>query len=235
MKETVHIWDWPLRLFHWLLVIAVVGAYVTGKLGGDLTDWHGRIGGLILGLLIFRIIWGFVGTTHARFVNFFPTFGRLAAYFKGNWHGVGHNPVGALSVFALLAVLAVLAATGLFANDDIAFEGPLFSLIDKSLSDKLSGIHALALDVLMVLLALHLAAIVFHQLVKKNNLVLPMLTGKKQVHKAQVSSIPAVGALRFLMTVVISSTLVWSIWSGNVASYLNPVDSLQTAAVRLGW
>ncbi|WP_442498019.1 cytochrome b/b6 domain-containing protein [Methylobacter sp. sgz302048] len=235
MKETVHIWDWPLRLFHWLLVIAVVGAYVTGKLGGDLTDWHGRIGGLILGLLIFRIIWGFVGTTHARFVNFFPTFGRLAAYFKGNWHGVGHNPVGALSVLALLAVLTVLAATGLFANDDIAFEGPLFSLIDKSLSDKLSGIHALALDVLMGLLALHLAAIAFHQLVKKNNLVLPMLTGRKQVHKAQASSIPAVGALRFLMTVVISSTLVWSIWSGNVASYLNPVDSLQTAAVRLGW
>ncbi|MBF6650829.1 cytochrome b/b6 domain-containing protein [Methylobacter sp. BlB1] len=235
MKETVHIWDWPLRLFHWLLVIAVVGAYVTGKLGGDLTDWHGRIGGLILGLLIFRIIWGFVGTTHARFVNFFPTFGRLAAYFKGNWHGIGHNPVGALSVLALLAVLTVLAATGLFANDDIAFEGPLFSLIDKSLSDKLSGIHALALDVLMGLLALHLAAIAFHQLVKKNNLVLPMLTGRKQVHKAQASSIPAVGALRFLMTVVISSTLVWSIWSGNVASYLNPVDSLQTAAVRLGW
>jgi cytochrome b len=235
MKETVHIWDWPLRLFHWLLVIAVVGAYVTGKLGGDLTDWHGRIGGLILGLLIFRIIWGFVGTTHARFVNFFPTFGRLAAYFKGNWHGVGHNPVGALSVLALLAVLTVLAATGLFANDDIAFEGPLFSLIDKSLSDKLSGIHALALDVLMGLLSLHLAAIAFHQLVKKNNLVLPMLTGRKQVHKAQASSIPAVGALRFLMTVVISSTLVWSIWSGNVASYLNPVDSLQTAAVRLGW
>jgi len=235
MKETVHIWDWPLRLFHWLLVAAVVGAYVTGKLGGDLTDWHGRIGGLILGLLIFRIIWGFAGTTHARFANFFPTFGRLAAYFKGNWHGVGHNPVGALSVLALLAVLTVLVVTGLFANDDIAFEGPLFSLIDKSLSDKLSGIHALALDVLMGLLALHLAAIAFHQLVKKNNLVLPMLTGRKQVHKAQASSIPAVGALRFLMTVVISSTLVWSIWSGNVASYLNPVDSLQTAAVRLGW
>ncbi|MEF3076475.1 cytochrome b/b6 domain-containing protein [Methylobacter sp. Wu1] len=235
MKETVHIWDWPLRLFHWLLVIAVVGAYVTGKLGGDLTDWHGRIGGLILGLLIFRIIWGFVGTTHARFVNFFPTFGRLAAYFKGNWHGVGHNPVGALSVLALLAVLTVLAATGLFANDDIAFEGPLFSLIDKSLSDKLSGIHALALDVLMGLLALHLVAIAFHQLVKKNNLVLPMLTGRKQVHKAQASSIPAVGALRFLMTVVISCTLVLSIWSGGVANYFNPVDSLQTAAVRLGW
>jgi cytochrome b len=235
MKETVHIWDWPLRLFHWLLVIAVVGAYVTGKLGGDLTDWHGRIGGLILGLLVFRIIWGFVGTTHARFASFFPTFSRLAAYFKGNWQGVGHNPVGALSVLALLAVLTVLAATGLFANDDIAFEGPLFSLIDKSLSDKLSGIHALALDVLMVLLALHLAAIAFHQLVKKNNLVLPMLTGRKQVPKAQASSIPAVGALRFLMTVVISSTLVWSIWSGGVANYFSPVDSLQTAAVRLGW
>lgn len=235
MKVTVHIWDWPLRLFHWLLVTAVVGAYVTGKLGGELTDWHGRIGALILGLLIFRILWGFVGTTHARFVNFFPTFGRLAAYFKGSWHGVGHNPVGALSVIALLAVLTMLVVTGLFANDDIAFEGPLFNLVDKSLSDKLSGLHVLALDVLMVLLALHLVAIVFHHAVKKNNLIIPMLTGKKQVSNALASSIPSVGILRFLVTVVISSTLVWGIWSGGVADRFNPIESLQTAAVRLGW
>jgi cytochrome b len=235
MKETVHIWDWPLRLFHWLLVVAVAGAYVTGKLGGDLTEWHGPIGALILGLLIFRILWGFVGTKHARFASFFPTFGRLIAYFKGNWQGVGHNPVGALSVIALLTVLATLVGTGLFANDDIAFEGPLFNLVDKSLSDRLSGIHALALDVLMVLLALHLAAIAFHHLVKKNNLVLPMLTGKKRVPPALASSVPSVGALRFLMTVAISSTLVWGIWSGDLADYFKPIESLQTAALRLGW
>jgi cytochrome b len=235
MKVTVHIWDWPLRLFHWLLVAAVMAAYTTGKLGGELTDWHGRIGALILGLLIFRILWGFVGTTHARFASFFPTFGRLIAYLKGDWHGVGHNPIGALSVIALLTVLTTLVVTGLFANDDIAFEGPLFSLVDKSLSDKLSGLHALALDVLMVLLALHLAAIAFHRLVKKNDLVIPMLTGKKQVPKALASSIPSVGLLRFLGAAVISSTLAWGIWNGGAADYFTPVSSLQTAALKLGW
>jgi len=77
MKVTVTIWDWPLRVFHWLLVIAVVGGYVTGKLGGHLTDWHGRLGSLVLGLLVFRLIWGFIGTTHARFSSFFPIISAL--------------------------------------------------------------------------------------------------------------------------------------------------------------
>ena len=131
MKISVHIWDWPLRLFHWLLVLAVVGSFATGKLGGNLTDWHARLGGLVLGLLVFRLIWGFIGSTHARFANFFPTFSRLALYLRGEWQGVGHNPAGALAIFALLATLALLVATGLFANDDIGFEGPLFHLVDK--------------------------------------------------------------------------------------------------------
>ena len=73
MKVSVEIWDWPLRLFHWLLVIAVTGAYITGELGGELTDWHGRLGTLTLGLLVFRLVWGFIGPTHARFVNFLPS------------------------------------------------------------------------------------------------------------------------------------------------------------------
>ena len=153
MKISVYIWDWPLRLFHWLLVLAVIGSFATGKLGGNLTDWHARLGGLMLGLLVFRLIWGFIGTTHAKFVNFFPTISRLTQYFKGEWQGVGHNPGGALAIIALLATLTTLVATGLFANDDIGFEGPLFHLIDKELSDKLSGWHATLVNILIGLVA----------------------------------------------------------------------------------
>jgi cytochrome b len=228
MKVTVHIWDWPLRVFHWLLVVAVVGAYATGKLGGDLTDWHGRLGSLVLGLLVFRLIWGFIGTTHARFSSFFPTISRLRAYVKGEWQGPGHNPIGAFAVFALLTALIVLVATGLFANDDIAFEGPLFNLIDKDFSDKLSGWHALVINVLLGLVALHVAAIVFYQSVKKTNLVLPMLTGKKQLPRdLQSAAISRVGVLRIALTVLIAISVVWGVWRADFANYLSPQASYQ--------
>lgn len=228
MKVTVHIWDWPLRVFHWLLVVAVVGAYATGKLGGELTDWHGRLGSLVLGLLVFRLIWGFIGTTHARFSSFFPSFSRVRAYLKGEWQGPGHNPIGAFAVFALLAALIVLVTTGLFANDDIAFEGPLFNLIDKDLSDKLSGWHALVINLLLGLVALHVAAIVFYQRVKKTNLVLPMLTGKKQLPRdLQSAAISRVGVLRIALTVLIAISVVWGVWRGDFANYLSPQASYQ--------
>jgi cytochrome b len=229
MKESVHIWDWPLRLFHWLLVITVVGSYITGKLGGSWTDWHGRLGGLALGLIIFRVIWGFIGTTHARFANFFPTFPRLVAYFKGHWQGVGHNPAGAIAVFALLAALISLVATGVFANDDIAFNGPLYNLIDKDLSDKLTGWHLRLVNVLLVLVAVHISAIVFYQKVKKTNLVIAMLTGKKQLPKSLAlnSSHPVtVSPLRFILSLIISVGVVWGVWSGDFAKYLAPLASI---------
>ncbi|MGZ0079797.1 cytochrome b/b6 domain-containing protein [Methylomonas sp. YC3] len=233
MKVEVHIWDWPLRLFHWLLVIAVAGAYATGKLGGNLTDWHARFGSLILGLLVFRLIWGFIGTTHARFASFFPTFSRLVEYVKGEWQGVGHNPAGAIAIIALLAVLSFLAVTGLFANDDIAFEGPLFHSIDKELSDKLSGWHIYAVNILLGLVAVHVSAIVLYQRLKKTNLVGAMLTGKKQLPRSLAPSpIKPVGPFRFVITLLISVTVVWGVWSGGFVNYLAPLASFQTATAH---
>lgn len=220
MSLTIQVWDLPLRIFHWLLALSVAAAIVTGEIGGNLIDWHGRIGVMILGLLIFRIIWGFVGSTHARFTNFFPTPTKIAAYLKGQWQGHGHNPLGALSVFALLGVLATLVGAGLFANDDIAFQGPLFSLVNKSLSDKLSSLHALTFNVLAALLALHIAAIVFYVRVKKHNLVAPMLTGKKIVPKDQAISVSGVGVRRLLVALTISGVVVLGVSSG--VQYLAP-------------
>ncbi|MDR2838497.1 MAG: cytochrome b/b6 domain-containing protein [Azonexus sp.] len=183
--KRIRLWDLPTRLFHWLLVLSVIAAIISGQLGGGLIDWHGRIGLLIIGLLAFRLVWGLIGSTYARFAQFFPTPAKIRAYLKGEWHEPGHNPLGAFSVFGLLAVLLIQAALGLFANDDIAFKGPLFDLVDKSLSNRLTGLHHLIANLLFILIGLHVAAIAFYAIVKKDNLVRPMLTGDKEVNNGQ--------------------------------------------------
>lgn len=179
IHQQIRIWDLPTRIFHWGLVALVIGSIISGKIGGNFIDWHGRFGLAILGLLSFRIVWGLIGSIYARFTSFFPTPTRLKAYLRGEWISPGHNPLGALSVFALLGLLALQIATGLTGNDDIAFRGPLFDLVGKALSDRLNGIHKLATNILFVLIALHIAAITFYAHVKKDNLVKPMITGWK--------------------------------------------------------
>jgi cytochrome b len=220
MSVNIKVWDLPLRLYHWLMALAVLSAVITGELGGNLIDWHGRIGVLLLGLLVFRLVWGFIGSTHARFASFFPTPMRLAAYLKGQWQGIGHNPLGALSALALLGTLAALVLTGLFANDDIAFQGPLFSLVTKDFSDKLSGWHNLTFNALIVLVPLHLAAIMYYARVKKHNLLVPMLTGEKVVPKALAVELSGGGMVRFTAALTLAGIAVWGTNYG--ASYFSP-------------
>ena len=181
MSETrkILIWDLPTRLFHWLLVLSIVALVVTGKAGGSWMEWHGRLGLLVLGLLVFRLLWGVMGSTYARFAGFFPTPAKVAAYLRGQWHAPGHNPLGACSVLALLAVPLFQALTGLVANDDIAFVGPLYDLVGRDLSNLATRWHLLAVNVLLALVALHVAAILFYAHIKKDNLVKPMVLGWK--------------------------------------------------------
>ena len=174
------LWDIPTRVFHWTLVLCVVAAVVSGQLGGNLIDWHGRIGLAVVGLLAFRLVWGVAGTTYARFRQFFPTPSRLRTYLNGEWQGEGHNPLGALAVFGLLGLLTVQVATGLFSNNDIAFSGPLADLIGKEVSNRLTGLHHLAGDALIGLVALHVGAIFFYAHARGRNLLKPMLTGWQQ-------------------------------------------------------
>jgi cytochrome b len=175
------VWDWPIRVFHWALVLAVAAAIVTAEVGGGWMRWHGIAGLTILGLVVFRILWGFVGSTHARFSDFVPTPASVVAYLKGRWQGVGHNPLGALSVLALLGVLTLQFGTGLFTNDDIDFTGPLYPLVTDALAGKLTSWHKRTAYVLFALLAVHVAAIVFHAWIRTENLVKPMVDGHKQV------------------------------------------------------
>ena len=174
------LWDLPTRLFHWLLVMTMLAAVVSGQLGGNLMDWHGRIGLLILGLLVFRLVWGVLGSTYACFLQFFPTPSRIRAYLSGEWQGEGHNPLGALSVFVLLGLLTAQVVTGLFANDDITFVGPLFELVNKAMSNRLTSVHQLISNVLIGLVVLHIAAIGFYGHFKKQKLLKPMITGWKE-------------------------------------------------------
>ena len=180
----VRIWDLPLRLFHWLLALAVTGALVSGQIGGNLMVWHGRLGVLVAGLLGFRLAWGLVGSTHARFASFVRGPAAIRAYLQGTWHGLGHNPLGALSVLGMLAALGLQTASGLFGNDDIAFQGPLYPLVSKDTSDWVTGLHRKGFWLILLLITTHLAAIVFYLKMRGDNLIHPMITGRKSVTAA---------------------------------------------------
>lgn len=206
-SKRIFLWDLPTRSFHWLLVVSVVAAVVTGQIGGNLIDWHGKIGILIVGLLVFRLVWGVVGSTYARFAQFFPTPTRVKAYLAGRWRGEGHNPLGALSVFALLGLLIVQVATGLFANDDIAFTGPLFDLISKTVSDRLTGLHHLVSDLLIGTVVLHVAAIAYYGHIKKQKLLKPMITGWKE--EAEGESAKGGGMLALVVALCLAGAVAY--------------------------
>lgn len=208
--KRIKLWDLPTRLFHWLLVIAVSAALITGNVGGTAIEWHGRIGLAIVGLIVFRLVWGLIGSSHARFSSFFPTPAAIAAYLRGQWLGIGHNPLGALSVLGLLALVALQLTTGLFGNDDIAFRGPLFELITKDLSDRLTGIHELTSNVLIALIVAHLIAIAYYAHIKKDNLVKPMVTGWKDLPPGVAGeSASGGGALAFIVALAIALAAVY--------------------------
>lgn len=181
----IRVWDLPTRLFHWSLAAAVLVAVVTGQFGGDWMPVHGIAGQAIVGLVVFRVVWGFIGATHARFTSFVPTPGRLKAYLQGRWQGVGHNPLGALSVLLLLGLLAAQAASGLFSNDDIAYTGPLAAQVSDERSSWLTWLHHQLADALLILIGLHVLAIVFYAWFRKDNLVKPMVTGYKEVQAGE--------------------------------------------------
>ncbi|WP_338617960.1 cytochrome b/b6 domain-containing protein [Pigmentiphaga sp. CHJ604] len=174
----IRVWDLPTRLFHWLLVICVAGAFATIKAGGLWTEYHLLFGYAVLGLILFRIVWGFVGSSHARFACFVRGPRAIAAYLGGTMPRTpGHNPLGALSVVAMILLLGYQAVTGLFANDDIFTEGPLAGLVGKDWSDRLTGLHKLDELPILILVGLHLLAIIWYRVAKKQKLTRAMVTG----------------------------------------------------------
>jgi len=210
------VWDAPVRLFHWLLVALVSVSVATGYLGGNLMRWHVWSGCAILGLLIFRLLWGFAGSSYARFAHFVRGPRAVLAYARGlplrsPSHTVGHNPLGGWMVVLMLAALAFQAGSGLFANDDIATEGPLYPKISKELSDTISAWHQASAVVLLVLIGLHVAAVLFYYWYKRENLVAPMVTGAKQVPARALPPARFAGAARALAVALVAAAALYAI------------------------
>ena len=186
MKKIIRVWDLPIRLFHWLLVVCIVGSFVTINLGDEFIQWHAYCGYSILTLLIFRIIWGLIGSTHARFASFLPTKKAIFEYLSGSSPRVlGHNPIGAISVFALLFVLSIQVFTGLFIDDEVSFQGPLARYVSGSISSFLSEIHEGNQVVILTLIAIHVAAIIFYKKFKGEDLIKPMISGDKEIDPSE--------------------------------------------------
>ena len=175
----VSIWDAPTRLFHWVLVALLAFSWWSAE--EEHLDWHIWSGLGIMSLLIFRLLWGVFGSSTARFASFVRGPRQVLAYMKDmkGWRPIGHSPLGALSVLAMLGALAVQVGLGLFSIDkDGLYEGPLAYLVSLDLSEEIADLHEDWFDVLLVLIGLHIAAILFYRLVLGKRLIAAMITGK---------------------------------------------------------
>jgi cytochrome b len=192
VKHEIRVWDLPTRLFHWTLALCIVLGIIFVKIGGNAMQWHAYCGYIALALIVFRIIWGFAGSWHARFANFVPSPKRLVAYLRGETAGgLGHNPLGALSVIALLLAVLIQACTGLFTDDDIFFQGPFAKYVSNATVAFLTSMHRFNQYIIMALVALHIGAILFYQFYKKESLVAPMITGDKDGEEAFGGTAPS--------------------------------------------
>jgi cytochrome b len=184
----IRIWDLPTRLFHWLLAGCFFGLVVTGSMGGNAMVWHFRLGYAVFTLLLFRLVWGFVGGRWSRFSAFVYAPRTIVAYLGGQGrpeHTAGHNPLGALSVFAMLAFLAAQVGSGLFSDDEIAFAGPLTRFVSSATVSLATTYHKdIGRLVLFALVALHIVTILVYRWKKKENLVTPMVSGDKDIADA---------------------------------------------------
>lgn len=209
----VGIWDLPTRIFHWLVVALIPLMWWTAE--EEMMDLHILLGQIMLFLILFRLLWGLIGSSTARFARFVRGPGAIFAYLRGRLPpAIGHNPIGALSVMAMLTLLAVQVGLGLFASDDDGlYSGPLAHLVSLDASETLAERHEQMFDVLLVLIGLHVAAILFYLVVRRKNLVAPMLTGAGPAEANEAAMEPA-PAWRLLLAVGAAAGLTWWIAAG---------------------
>jgi cytochrome b len=194
-KATALVWDWPLRVFHWSLVLAIAGSFATHYAGMEWFDWHRRCGYAAAVLVGFRVVWGFVGPRYSRFTSFLRGPRAVFDYLRGRqpYPSAGHNPLGAASVLVFLASLALQAGTGLFANDEIANAGPFYGWVTQATSNRLTALHDLNASVLLALIAMHLVAIAWYDGIRRLGLVRAFWTGRKAGAEGIGSSRGALG------------------------------------------
>jgi cytochrome b len=214
-RRLIIVWDVPTRLFHWLVAMLVPAAYATQKL--DWMGWHVRVGEALLMLLIFRLFWGIFGSDTAKFHRFLASpgavFRHLAQVFRREPDlAIGHNAAGGWSVFLLLGLLLGETLSGLYVNNDVADEGPLTEWVPAPVSNAIAALHQVFWYALLCAIALHLLAIVIYAVAKGQNLVLPMLTGRKLLSArpppmAGISRAMLILALSVVATFLLATTL----------------------------
>jgi cytochrome b len=220
---SVRVWDLPTRVFHWLLAATVLGSVVSAKIGGNALVWHMRLGLLALALLVFRLAWGFVGGRWSRFGSFLYAPGSVRAYLRGDAgpqgrYEVGHSPLGALSVFALLVLLVVQVATGLVADDEIATTGPLNRFVESALALKATSWHkSFGQYLVITLVVLHIGAVLYYLLKKQRDLIGPMWHGDKPLPPATPASADG-AAQRLLAALLMAAALGLSWWIAQLGS-----------------
>jgi cytochrome b len=185
MKKNL-VWDIPVRLFHWLLVLCLFGQWLTAEVLEDAMDIHFYIGYFTLGLIIFRLIWGFVGTKYAKFNSFIAGPKAMSTYLrsvisKQHTFSIGHNSVGGLILPGVIILVGLQAISGLFTTDDIVYSGPYYASADTDLQQLMQWLHHNVFDILLAIIGLHLVAIGWYLVFLKHNLIRPMLDGKKAV------------------------------------------------------
>jgi cytochrome b len=194
--KTIKVWDLPVRIFHWSLVLLFIAAYVTNSLGSDYFVYHLWSGYALIILVSFRVVWGLVGTYHARFNHFVKNPLATARYAlsvfkKKDKHYLGHNPLGAVMVVVLLIATLVQAITGLFTNDEIFNVGPLYAYINDELSLQLTSLHRQLFYWILGAIALHILAVIVHVVIKRDNIVRAMFNGKKSLPTLDDSQPPS--------------------------------------------
>jgi cytochrome b len=181
----IRIWDLPTRGFHILLMLCVAGLIATGEISGNAMQLHFWLGYAVLTLVLFRIVWGFVGGHWSRFVNFWPTPAKLSSYVQAirtqqPTHSVGHNPLGALSVLGILGILLLQVLSGFMSDDEISNAGPWTALVPGDWVSLATEYHSeIGKTLLIVLVVLHVGAVLYHKRVKHDDLITPMITGDK--------------------------------------------------------
>lgn len=204
-RQRAKIWDLPLRLFHWALVLSVAFAWYSVEIAENM-ELHFYAGYTIISLLIFRLLWGFWGSDYSRFASWLPPIKDLKRYVaqfasNTNKHYPGHNPMGAISAIALVGLLLLQGTTGLFATDEYYF-GPLYGYVSEDLAGVLTAIHHLTFTILKVLIGLHLAAALFYQFVRKQGIIGAMLNGYKSVQASETPKQKARAWLAIILLVI---------------------------------
>lgn len=217
----IRVWDLPTRVFHWALALTMVGSVISAKVGGNAMTWHFRLGLLALALVVFRLLWGFFGGRWSRFASFLYAPTTVLRYLRGQAApgehlDVGHSPLGSLSVFALLTVVAVQVATGLVADDEIANVGPLNRFVSADIVGSATSWHKeWGQWLLLALVVLHVAAIVFYRLRHRKDLVRPMVVGDKPLPPDTPASADGLPQ-RLLAAALALACVALAVWIGRL-------------------